>query len=97
MTVAQPEDHQSSTFAYTTKSGAQLVLPRFDKVVTFGRARRLRKLSEEEQVFVLVEEVCDEAALAVLDEMPATEIGDFFTAWQQHSGASLGESSSSST
>lgn len=97
MTIAQPEDHRSSTFTYTTSHGATLVLPRFDKVVTFGRARRLRKLSESEQVFTLVEEVCDEAALAVLDEMPPDEINSFFTAWQEHSGASLGESTPSST
>jgi len=97
MTVAQPEDHKSSTFTYTTKSGARLVLPRFDAVVTFGRARKLRKLSETEQVFTLVEDVCDDAALAVLDEMPASEVSDFFEAWQNDSGASLGESTSSST
>lgn len=93
----QPQDHKSATFAYTTKGGVTLVVPRFDSVVTFGRARKLRKLAEDEQVFQLVEDVCDDDALAVLDAMPASEVGLFFEAWQKDSGVDLGESTSSSS
>lgn len=97
MTIAQPEDHQSSTFRYTFLSGDTLDLPRFDKIMTFGRARRLRKIDEDEQMFALVEEICDEKALSVLDNMDLDETRTFFEAWQKASGVSLGESVGSST
>lgn len=96
MTIAQPEDHKSATFKYTFLSGKTLVLPQFDSIMTFGRARRLRKADEGEQMFALVEEVCDETALAVLDEMDLAETQTFFEAWQNASGVSVGESASSS-
>lgn len=97
MTIAQPEDHKSSTFRYTFPSGETLVLPAFDSVVTFGLARKLRKLPADEQLFAVVEEVCDEAALAVMDKMTAEQAGVFFEAWQRGSGVGVGESAGSST
>lgn len=93
MTVAQPEDHQSPTFVYRTLAGTVVTLPRFKKVVTFGLARRMRKLPDSEQMFALVEEVCDDAALKALDEMDMPETEAFFSAWQEDSGVDLGESS----
>lgn len=97
MTIAQPEDHRSSTFRYTFKSGQTLVLPSFSSLMTFGVARKLRSLPEDEQVFALIEGACDESALAVLDQMDLAETQEFFAAWQRGSGVSLGESSGSST
>lgn len=97
MTIAQPEDHKSSTFRYTFPSGETLVLPAFDSVVTFGIARKLRKLSPDEQIFMLVEEICDEAALEVVDKLTAEQAGVFFEAWQRGSGVGVGESAGSST
>lgn len=97
MSITTPEDHASSEFRYTFRSGKSLALPRLSKVMTFGRTRKMRKLPEEEQVFALLEDICDEDALAVLDEMDSDETEAFFKAWQAHSGASLGESSGSST
>lgn len=92
MTVAQPEDHLSSDFRYQFASGKALTLPKFKSVMTFGRARRLRKLDEGEQMFTLVEEICDDAALEVLDAMEPDETEAFFLAWQADSGVTSGES-----
>lgn len=97
MPVAQPQDHKSDEFRYTLPSGETIVLPAFETVVTFGIARRLRKLPADEQLFALVEEVCDDEVLALLDDMSATEAGEFFDAWQRGSGVSVGESAGSST
>lgn len=92
----QPQDHQSKTFTYTFGDGRKVTLPAFSSVMSFGRARRLRHLPEDEQFFQVIEDVCDDKALAVLDAMSATETEEFVKAWQADSGASLGESSGSS-
>lgn len=92
MTVAQPEDHQSPTFVYRTRGGITVTLPRFKNIMTFGLARQMRKLDEGEQMFALVEKVCDEAALGALDTMDIEETEAFFVAWQKDSGVDAGES-----
>lgn len=92
-----PQDHKSKTFDYTFDDGRKVTLPRFADVMTFGRVRRLRHLPESEQFFCAVEEVCDDATLAALDQMTAAETEAFMAAWQEDSGANLGESSGSST
>lgn len=96
MPVAQPQDHASSEFRYTFKSGKTLVLPKFASLMTFGTVRKLRKVSDQEAVFTLLEEHCSEEELAVLDEMDLSETESFFSAWQKDSGANLGESPGSS-
>lgn len=96
MTVSQPQDHQSAQFTHEFSDGKSVTIPRFKSAMTFGRARKMRKLDEAEQMFALIEDVCDEAALALLDEMDADETEAFIKAWQEDSGVSLGESSSSS-
>lgn len=97
MPIAQPQDHESAEFRYTFKSGQTLVLPKFASLMTFGTVRRLRKLSDQEAIFTLLEDKCSDEELAVLDEMDLTETDAFFTAWQADSGASLPESAGSST
>lgn len=91
--VAQPQDHQSATFTYEFVSGEKITLPRFKSVMTFGRARTLRKLGEAEQMFTLIEEICDDDMLAALDAMEPDETTAFFEAWQADSGVTAGESS----
>lgn len=91
--TAQPQDHQSATFTHTFASGESVTLPRFKKAMTFGRARRLRKLSAEEQMFTLIEEIADDDTLAVLDDLDAEESNAFIEAWQDDSDVTSGESS----
>lgn len=93
----QPEDRKSKTYTHTFENGSTITLPRFDSVMTFGRTRRLRKLSPDDLLFTVMEEVCTEDQLAVLDEMGTEETEAFFTEWQEDSGVSLGESEGSST
>lgn len=95
--TAQPQDHQSADFTFEFVGGGTITLPRFNKVMSFGRARRLRQYDEAEQMFRLIEEICDEGQLALLDEMDTDETGAFFDAWQADSGVSVGESEGSST
>ena len=90
-----PQDHESATFTHTFDTGETVTLPRFKSVMTFGRVRKMRKLDEAEQMFALMEDVCDDAALAVLDERGIDELEGMFTAWQADSGVSLGESQAS--
>lgn len=82
-------------FVYPTSAGT-LRLPKLTSV-KFGTMRRLRKLSEQEQVYVLIEEVCGDDELAVVDELKQDEIASLIEAWAEASGANLGESSASST
>lgn len=82
-------------FVYRTSAG-ELRLPKLDRV-KFGTMRKLRKLSEQEQVFVLIEEVCGERELAIVDELAQHEIAELVVAWAEASGADLGEFSASST
>jgi len=57
-----------------------------------GVFRKVAKMDNElEAMFTLVEAVADGAALEALDEMPLSEFGEVFKAWQEHSGAGLGE------
>lgn len=91
------QDHESSEFRYTFKSGKTLVLPKLTSLMTFGTVRKLRKLSDQEAIFTLLEDKCSEEELAVLDEMDMAESDAFFSAWQADSGANLPESPGSSS
>lgn len=84
----------TENFHYTTRAGAALTLPRFDQL-PFGVVRRLRHQEPTEQVFSLIEEVCDEGTLAVVDTLTTQEITDLYTAWQREGQVSQGESSAS--
>lgn len=84
-------------FHYTTSTGKKITLPKFQDLMTFGLARKLRKLDQAEQVFELVEAAADEDALAVIDTFRHDEIEPFFAAWQADSGVTVGESSASAT
>lgn len=87
----QPQDHQTSEFTHKFADGDTVTLPRFGSLMTFGRVRKMRHLPEAEQMFLLMEEVCDEDQLAVLDKMDTAETQEFFSGWQKHSGVDLGE------
>lgn len=61
----------------------------------FGVIRKLRKESDSEQMFMLLELVADKRALAAIDDMTGEEVGALFTEWQKASGVDLGESGGS--
>jgi hypothetical protein len=95
--MSTTQDHLSTTFEHTFANGKTVSVPKFKKVMTFGRARKLRALSEAEQMFTIFEDICDEKTLAVLDEMDADETSEFFEAWQADSGVTTGESTASTS
>lgn len=77
--------------------GKKITLPRFEDVLTFGFARKTRHLSQADQMFEVVEAAADEKTLAIIDTMKPSDMEQFFTAWQKHSGVGLGESGGSSS
>jgi hypothetical protein len=71
-----------------------IVLPKFENI-PFGVLRKLRKETEVEQFFGIVEEVADAKTLATLDTLTMPEVRDLMAAWQKNSAADMGESSAS--
>jgi hypothetical protein len=86
----------SEKFHYRTESGAEIVLPRFNNTPV-GVIRKLRNASDLDQAFGILEAVADEAALAEIDKLGATEFNAFASAWRDESQMTPGESSASST
>lgn len=72
-------------------NGQDIELPRFDKL-PFGTLRRMRKVDEDDQPFVLFEHTASDEALEVIDTMDIDEIGDLLEAWQKAAGVTVGES-----
>lgn len=91
----QPQDHRNAdTFTYSFEFG-DVVFPKFKKVMTFGKARELRTVSEEDKVILLIEEFAKPADLKKMDALDGDAIGDFIAAWQKDSGVDMGESPAS--
>lgn len=86
-------DHESPAGEpFTWMVGDEKIeLPPFRSLMTFGRARRLRKLDPEDQLFSLLEEALPQKTLDLLDPLEPEEMDRFFTAWQEHSGITAGE------
>lgn len=78
-------------FEYTTESGQDISLPRFDSVKP-GVIRKIRKLSDVDQFFTVLETLADAETLAVIDDMEQGEFQALQEAWFKHSGVELGES-----
>lgn len=81
-------------YRYTTPSGYVIELPSLADL-KFGLVRKIRRNSEAEQMFQLVEELCDDDALAQLDDLTQTEFADFANGWREFSNIDVGESSAS--
>lgn len=83
-------------FHYTTAAGEKVTLPKF-KSVSAGVIRRVRKESQAEQIFTVLEDLADEATLRLVDDLDAQEFNEFVQAWQEDSKVTLGESSASTS
>lgn len=83
-------------FRYTSKDGVEIVLPKFSSAKS-GLLRKLRKESEVEVIYSLLESLADEKNLALTDDLPIPELGEMYKAWQEDAGVTAGESSASST
>lgn len=95
--AAAPMPPVVEPFTWTAPSGAVVCLPPI-RDTRAGVWRRLRGQPEEDQIFGLLEAVCDEQTMAALDDLTMAELGELFAAWVQTStGATLPESSGSSS
>ena|SRR5690554_6166340 len=99
MTAKKPQDHKKSVAedVFEFEHGGEThTLPRFGSW-SAGLVRRVRKLSDVDATFTILEEVADEAALAAIDSMDLDEFNRLQQDWMEHGGVTLGESDSSST
>jgi len=78
-------------FEYTLNDGTLITLPRFDSVKP-GVIRKIRKLSDVDQFFTVLETLADADTLAIIDDLEQEEFQNLQEAWFKHSGVELGES-----
>lgn len=92
--TATPQDHLAELPATVTiaTSKGDVTLPHPAKI-PFSTLRKANKLPEGEQLFFMFEQLADEAALAILDQLNMAEVLVLHQMWSQ--GGSLGESVSS--
>lgn len=69
-------------FSWPSPAGDDVNVPPFDSIES-GVFRKARHLNEMDMIFTLIEAVADEDALAVLDKLPAADLGSFFSAWSE--------------
>lgn len=86
----KPKVVADEQFSFTTAAGKVIVVPSFSKV-KFGIIRKIRRQSVADQMFSLVEELCDDDTLALLDDLEQDEAQKFVEQWGEFSGVTLGE------
>ena len=77
-------------------NGETYTLPPY-KSIKPGLIRRVRKLSDMDATFTILEEMAPPESLAALDDMTQERFDEVIAGWLEHSGVTLGESGSSST
>lgn len=100
----KPQDHQSkadadepTTYTHTLPDGRSFTLPLLSQLKTnLGFKRRIRRMSETDQMIEVIELAADEKALAVLDTFDDEELAAFSKDWAEASGIDVGELSASS-
>lgn len=76
-------------FHYDHK-GKKITLPLMNQI-PFGVARKLRKESEEEQLYGMIEMVADKKSLDIIDQMNPDEVKAMMEAWGKSSEITPGE------
>lgn len=76
-------------FTYDSPAGP-IAVPSLSRVKA-GVIRKARNLAPADQMFTLIEAVCDAGTLELVDELTGAELNDFMEGWVEHSGVSLGE------
>lgn len=95
----KPQDHKKpaaeDAFEFE-HDGETYTLPKFGSW-SAGLVRRIRKMSDVDASFTIIEQVAEPDALAAIDAMTLEEFNQLQQDWADHAGVSLGESDSSST
>lgn len=90
----KPQDHRKPAdedrFEFE-HNGRTYSLPRFGTWPS-GLVRRVRKLSDMDATFTILEEIADPDTLAAIDEMTLEQFNKFEKDWAAHAGVTLGES-----
>jgi len=73
----------------------EISAPKFSSVIDTGFARRHRNDDIMEQIWAAAEEGLDEENLAKFDGLSQEASDEFYSAWQEDSGITAGESSAS--
>lgn len=73
-----------------THNGKEFSLPP-GSTLNVGFARKIRHLSEGDQIFTILEELADEETMAAIDDMHSAEFAQFQKDWQAHSQVTPGE------
>jgi hypothetical protein len=95
----KPQDHQEKapdTFEWDAPDGSVITLPSMSRL-SAGLLRKTRKLEFVDAFFTILEGVASEEALAQVDKLELSDFNRLVEAWQGQDGASLGESSASSS
>lgn len=74
----------------TTIDGTEIRLPSMSFMKP-GLVRKIRRLTDIDAIYTLLEELLDDKALAAVDDMDPLDFEQFMKDWRQHSGISLGE------
>lgn len=80
----------SDDYTYELEDGRTVTLPPFNSVKP-GIIRKIRKLSDVDQFFTVLETLADDATIAIIDDMNQPEFEEFQTGWFKHAGVDLGE------
>ena len=83
-------------FHYALPDGHQIELPLFENIEV-GAVRKIRRLTQIDQIFTLIELYLDEKDLSHFDKMTRAELEVFAKAWREGSSVTPGESSASSS
>ena len=86
-------ENGSGTFVWTSPAGVQVRLPH-QRAMSVGLLRRVRSMEGLDALFAILEAVCDEDALAAVDELTVADLEPLMQAWQ---GATVPDSSPSSS
>lgn len=73
------------------ETGVSIVAPPIGSIITAGFLRKHRKDDIMEQMMAAIELALDKQNLAVFDGLSVEKLGEFYTAWQEDSGITLGE------
>ena len=98
-TAKKPQDNKSGLFSFEHDGETYTFIKSLSFTTKPGFIRKNRRKNEADVMFDILEEVCDEETLAVIDEMETDEFVKLNLAIGEHiealSGATMGESSGS--
>lgn len=91
MTAHPHGDSPADSFTWTSAGDVTITMPKAGRVKS-GTLRRLRKATDLEFMYGVIEELLDEENVAKTDELEIAELETMFAAWQADAGVTRPES-----